>query len=209
MTARKFFRLTPFGRLNIKLDHVHKHDSETFYGCFEPLAGRKGKVIILVRDPRDIIVSFYFFERFYTKNYQDEVSGIHDFIHDSRYNIKNIIKYYNELLVYVKNPIILRYEDLRNNPEVELTKIMTTLGHKVDQKRIKMAVAKTEFKTMKKESETSDHKMLKLADPNNPESGRIRRGKIGGYVDYLTPADQEFVTQVATKLDPRYGYKIN
>ena len=37
------------------------------------------------------------------------------------------------------------------------------------------------------------HERLRPADPHNPESFKVRRGKVGGYVDYLSSEDIAYV----------------
>ena len=135
---------------------------------------------------------------------------VHSIIHHPTRGIKNIVSYYNDLLTYVEQPVIIVwYEDLRNQTEEELQKIITALGVTVDPERIKKAVAKNEFKTMQKAVRQSEDIRLKQTVSENPESQKVRRGKIGGYKDYLTPEEQAFVTKESAKLDPRYGYKFD
>jgi len=35
----------------------------------------------------------------------------------------------------------------------------------------------------------------------------VRRGKVGGYREYLSAEDQEYAGAVLTKLDVRFGYR--
>ena len=52
-----------------------------------------------------------------------------------------------------------------------------------------------------------DRQLLQPGDVNDPESYKVRRGKIGGYVDYLGPGDSEYADQALAALDRRFGYK--
>jgi hypothetical protein len=47
---------------------------------------------------------------------------------------------------------------------------------------------------------------LSRADPDNPESYRVRRGVVGGYVDYLSTEEILTLERGLAHLDPRYGY---
>ena len=51
-----------------------------------------------------------------------------------------------------------------------------------------------------------DSKILRSADVRNPESFKVRRGKVGGYRDYLSPEDQAFAADALKHLDARFGY---
>ena len=200
---RKFFRLKPH-RSSLIFLHGKYHEPNTWPKFFKTLA--KKRVIILVRDPRDIIVSLYFHEKFFAGGKYLK-SDLHGFINNQTCGIKNIVEYYNNLLTHIEHPItIVRYEDLKDQTEEELRRIITALGLTADSKQIKAAVVKTKFETMKEKAKTINHISLRLADPTNPESGRIRKGKVGGYKDYLTPEEQTFVTEATKELDSRYGY---
>ena len=48
---------------------------------------------------------------------------------------------------------------------------------------------------------------LRAGDVRDPESFKVRRGKIGGYEDYLSAEDRQYATDALTRLDPRFGYE--
>jgi hypothetical protein len=41
----------------------------------------------------------------------------------------------------------------------------------------------------------------------DPESFKVRRGKIGGYREYLSAKDQLYAASALTKLDSRFGFQ--
>jgi len=47
-------------------------------------------------------------------------------------------------------------------------------------------------------------KKLRPRDSRDEESFKVRKGKVGGYVDYLDPADRAFVDRVIRELDDPY-----
>ncbi|MDQ3199728.1 MAG: hypothetical protein M3Q46_11205, partial [Verrucomicrobiota bacterium] len=51
-----------------------------------------------------------------------------------------------------------------------------------------------------------DSKILRAGDARDPESFKVRRGKIGGFQDYLSPEDQERAAAAMRRLDSRFGY---
>jgi len=51
-----------------------------------------------------------------------------------------------------------------------------------------------------------DSKILQPGDVRDPESFKVRRGKVGGYREYLLSDDQAYAADALTKLDPRFGY---
>jgi len=50
-------------------------------------------------------------------------------------------------------------------------------------------------------------KILQATDVRDPESFKVRRGKVGGYTDYLTGGDLAYAAQAMKKLDTRFGYR--
>ena len=53
-----------------------------------------------------------------------------------------------------------------------------------------------------------DSKILQTRDKRDPESANVRRGKVGGFTDYLSPEDQVFAAGEMRALDPRFGYHV-
>jgi hypothetical protein len=45
------------------------------------------------------------------------------------------------------------------------------------------------------------------ADPNDPETFKVRKGKVGGYVDYLGEEEIALLgRKIRDELDPEFGY---
>ena len=51
-----------------------------------------------------------------------------------------------------------------------------------------------------------DLNILHPGDVRDPESFKVRRGKVGGYCEYLSAEDQQFAAAAITELDRRFGY---
>jgi hypothetical protein len=49
-------------------------------------------------------------------------------------------------------------------------------------------------------------KILQATDVGDPESFKVRRGKVGGFADYLAGADLTYANEAMRKLDSRFGY---
>ena len=66
----------------------------------------------------------------------------------------------------------------------------------------------TQFGNMKKLEAAGafDSKILQTRDKQDPESANVRRGKVGGFTDYLSTEDQAYAAETMRELDPRFGY---
>jgi len=51
-----------------------------------------------------------------------------------------------------------------------------------------------------------DSKILHPGDVRDPESFKVRRGKVGGYREYLSAEDQKYAADALAELDVRFGY---
>ncbi len=153
------------------------------------------KVVLLVRDPRDTIVSNYFQKTKRKGTYEGDIKS---FIREERGGLKSLIAYYNYWLRSrdsFKGFHLVRYEDLHRDAAGELAKIFDFLELPVSQEAILQAVEFSRFENMKKMEQKGsvDSNILKPKDPNDQESYKVRKGKVGGYREYLDEEDIAFV----------------
>ncbi|HWY40570.1 MAG TPA: sulfotransferase domain-containing protein [Chthoniobacterales bacterium] len=176
----------------------------------------RARVILLVRDPRDAFVSLYMQLVHRTRETPQQVKEkkVGDLMRDRRYGIMSIIKTMNDWFAEFgrhKNFTLLHYESLRGAPEQNFRALLATLGEtSPDPGAFKHALEFSDFGNMQR-LETAgvfDSKILRSADVRNPESFKVRRGKVGGYRDYLSPEDQAFAADALKHLDARFGYTV-
>jgi hypothetical protein len=108
--------------------------------------------------------------------------------------------------------MILKYENLRADGPTQLRKLLGFLGQSPTDADIEDAVNYASLDNLRRlERENSGKLMfntrLKPADANDPSSFKVRRGKVGGWRDYLTPEQAEKIDHlVETELEPVFGY---
>lgn len=172
---------------------------------------RKNNVILLVRDPRDIVVSHY-----YQVTRRSDVplkfDSMSDFIRHRHYGIERIIRFYqiwgNNRYV-VGKLLIVRYEDL----VADGVNVLVELLGFTDIKNIDSALVNQVY-----EASQAD-KMRKLEMQGNIEGMRtfgmdqnalkVRRAKIGSYKDELSDEDIQYCNELMKKLPAMYGYSVN
>jgi len=174
---------------------------------------RNKKVLFLARDPRDVTVSYYFdaLNRMKVIN-----CSIQDFLYKGPGSIDSIIAYYNiwaKERDKVRDFKLVTYEDLRQRPDDVLRSALTFLGvTDVSDDIIREAVEFASFENLKKKeaSDAFSHIRLRPADPANPESFKVRRGKVGGYRDYFSKQEIEFMDRrIAKNLDPFFDSYVS
>jgi hypothetical protein len=107
------------------------------------------------------------------------------------------------------NFTLVRYEALRASPAEHFRDLLALLGESTPDITIfQEALEFSRFENMQKLEAAGafDSKILRPGDVRDPESFKVRRGKVGGYREYLSPEDQEYAADALTKLDVRFGY---
>lgn len=170
---------------------------------------RAKKIILLVRDPRDVVVSMYF-ER--SRRERAYAGTLHDFLHESRGSLDTILAYYNIWARERTRPrdfCLVRYEDLKVDAAREARRILRFAGFELEDALVEEAVRFASFENMRamETGNVLDSGRLRARDPNDAESFKTRKAKVGGFVDYLSPAEIAWMEQkIRATLDPLYGY---
>jgi sulfotransferase family protein len=171
---------------------------------------REKRVILLVRDPRDVVVSMYF-ER--TRRERAFAGNMNQFLHARRGSLDTILAYYNvwaSQRAWPRSFLQVHYENLRDDTARELRRVLDFLGlHDVSDVDIESAVDFASFENMHamESHDALGSGRLRPRDRRDPESFKTRRGKVGAHVDYLTDAEIAWMERrIHETLDPIYGY---
>lgn len=196
---------------------------------------RRSRVIFLVRDPRDVAVSLFFehSKRLSPKKAERLQShkaalralpagrvrqyegNIDDFVRGEIGGFDTIVRYFNlwaEDRGIPEGFLLVRYEDLHDDPAREVRRILGFLGRSdIDDRCMAEAIEFAKFDNMRKleEQNALGDARLKPGDKNDEESYKTRKGKAGGFVDHLSPATVADLTQrMERDLSPYFGYPI-
>jgi hypothetical protein len=110
-----------------------------------------------------------------------------------------------------KHFTIIHYETLREKTAETFAEVLAALGDaKPEPAAFETALCFSDFGNMQKLEAAGafDSKILQPGDVRNPESFKVRRGKVGGFAKDLSPEDQAFAAAAMKKLDPRFGYPV-
>lgn len=154
------------------------------------------KVLLLSRDVRDTLVSAYFHATKRIKVFEGTIS---EFIRSEQYGAIKILTFYRqwyEARGLPRDFLFLRYEDLHKTPDTTLMDVLTFLGVKqppVDV--IRSAIEYASFDNLKKaEAENRfSSNILSSTDGNDPQSAKVREGKVGKYSKYLNEEDVKYI----------------
>ena len=161
---------------------------------------RSRHVVFLVRDIRDVLVSFYFEA---TKRSALFEGSLPDFLRDPALGARKVVAYYNWWYEHRSVPVeflLLRYADIHRDPAAELRRVLDVLGASVDDQAVADAVAFGRFDTMRSVEAESQDARLAASRPGDPESRKVRRGEVGGYTEYLSGDDLAYVDEVVATM---------
>lgn len=157
-------------------------------------------IILLIRDPRDVLVSYFFQQTKRDNNYQGNIS---EFIRSDKFGIVKLLRF-NSLVFdnqkYFNKFLILSYEQAYTNTVDSLRQTLEFMNvQDLNSKILESAVNFSEFQNMKKLEKSSYFSGYKGSQQMMPrkvednDSFKTRKGKIGGYVDYLNSGDIEYI----------------
>ncbi len=174
-------------------------------------AYRGRKVVFMVRDPRDVLVSSYFQKTRRNRNYEGTMG---EYVHERRGGIETIVAFYNIWARNCEVPrdfLIIRYEDLHADTPGELRRVLDFIGlDAIADTTLQEAVDFCRFDNMRKlESQNAlGTSALAARDQDDQDSYKTRRGEVGGYHEHLHGDALEQVNAIIReRLDPLFaGY---
>ncbi len=224
-------RLLEFDNLHHRCPNVpkvffsHNNYLKDYLNVKEELTHFRGKkVVLLVRDPRDVAVSQFFQWKYRMRPNKKLLNkypahgadtDIWEFVTDPDCGVPRIVEFFNgwarALPELGDQLLIIRYEDMRRDPAGVMRQVLAFVGTPGSDEEIDKAVEFAAYENMKKLEAKSQFKgsgaRVRPGDKRNPNSFKVRRAKVGGYRDYFEPDRQAHIDHlVVANLDPMFGY---
>jgi hypothetical protein len=167
---------------------------------FDP---RYRKVIYVVRDPRDVLVSYYFQYR-RRNQHKTEVCSMEQYMNaflsgelDAFGSWQDNVGSWVGARRGAADFLLVRYEDLSADPDRELGRVAGLLGWRSDAERMRQAVVQSSFQQMR-ELERFQVEVTRTLDPSRREQPFVRSGTVGGWKRELPEA-------LATRIEDAWG----
>lgn len=186
---------------------------------------RHKPVLFLARHPIDIAVSWYHqFTKRQSRAKQELINHfiehpidrrsvqMWDFVRHSDIGLPSLIDYTNTWARNVQaleRGMLVRYEDLRANPVPTLQQVTQLMGVEFSEDEIRAAVEWGSFENLQKleTAGTFSQGGMKLVDASDPNTYKVRRGKVGGYrEDFNAQQVAELEALVRELSLPELGY---
>lgn len=188
------------------------HDAEDFAEINRFIESvRKAACIYMIRDPRDVFVSYYYQRTM--RNIKADVTDIDwssvsmdELLRNERFGIHRIVSYMNAWFT-AKDSFnrlhVLQYERVKQNAEYEFRRLIEFLRvGPVNEVALAEAVKATSFETMQRNERENRHSQneLRAMVSGDANSFKVRRGVVGGYKDELSAEQMEYCAAVMENL---------
>lgn len=153
---------------------------------------RDKKSILVIRDPRDTMVSFYHFEN---ARKEPRFTGTFSaFIRHEMFGLERWFKHYRSWID--RCTVLLRYEDLRVDDVLHLRRMVDTLGIDISDGLLNAAAEKSRFGNVQKVE-----RQFGLSRENvfKKEYSFTRSGKSGGWREQFSDSDLEYFARLSEK----------
>lgn len=167
-------------------------------------------VLFLHRDPRDVVVSYYFHLSKRVEKYTN--MNLSEFLKDERFGITRIVSYYNfvdQQKSICKTFQVQTYENVLASPHIAFKNLIDyVLGDTYYNKHVFMsALEESSFQSMKEIEISGIVGDARLSSAQNSESEmrKVRKGKTGGYKNYFSEVDTIFADTVIQNLSDSFS----
>jgi len=196
----KYFELTYGIDFTLELSTI-LHDQVpkiAFTHHFDDLEYFKNKsIVMLTRDPRDIIVSHYH----HCHNRELKFKGsLSKYIRSKHFSINNVIEFLNMQKRYAskyKNTFWMTYEALHENCFDVMSKLLKYFDIPVNKNNLRKAIKLSSFKNMQHQEKHSSSSHPRFGNPMSKDKNafKVRKGKVGNYKHEILPRDLNYINQ--------------
>jgi hypothetical protein len=191
--------------MGAKLDQIlgtgrDQYDHAFDIGCCDGMTK-----IFMVRDPRDVVVSYFHQLSFRQDEYRGSIDA---FVRDKRFGIAPLVTFMNFCVESYENTraMFLYYEDLHANPQETLATLFEFVGMKSATVVLDDAIQFERFENMKQMERRALHgDKLSPVDKEDERTYKVRKGTVGGFREELRQRTKDFLVQyIKTHLNPFY-----
>ncbi len=199
--------------LVITTHHMPRYNEESYRRMVlqtQAVAGRK--LILLVREPKDTLVSLYMHNRYrcvpplYT-------GTLDEMVRSEVYGIEKYLKFYRawcDARGAAASFLLVRYEDLKRDTAAVMREALAMVGMEgISPRQLSRVIEFGSFENMRRMEQQGQVPLetLKRPEDDRPESFKTRRGIVGGYREHLSAETIAWIDRRTRQEMPAlYGY---
>lgn len=175
-----------------------------------PEAFRARKYVFLYRDPRDVLVSSYYHLKHRTglRHFSQEKLLASKIVGPRK--IINFMNHWNRFAKEQPERVLrMQYEQMRTEPFEAMRRFFDFCQMTISDESIRFAIEACAFKRMQAKEASGDFKnpWLSRMRKDDPNSGKVRKGKSGEYREFFTPEQVESLNRLLDEdLDKAFPY---
>ena len=208
LKKEKYFIFKEHDNSEIILEDGTRNDPLDVFKFTSRFRYRRGKVIFLVRDPRDVIVSHFHQVTKRAKN-PFIFNSISEFVKDDILGFKRIIHFYNLWYYQQQKPtdfLLIKYEDLLENGVQTLSEITSFLNISITTNNLQEIYHQSSSDKMRKKEKANQLEGFNDFGKSRNQL-KVRNARIGGYKSELSEEDILYCNKEMKNLNTYFGYK--
>jgi len=154
----------------------------------ESFTSKYKKVVYIVRDGRDVAVSYYFYAIKF--GYVNKETKFEDFLLSfNNETMGDFVSWSSHVSSWMNNArkeiLLIRYEDMKANPAYELSRFLKFADIPVEQDRLDKAVESSDFANMQSLEKRQSESFERFKD-SDPTIQFVREGQVGTWRNFFT-----------------------
>lgn len=167
----------------------------------DPLIWWGRKIILLLRDPRDLLVSAYMHAINRSNTFRGSLS---QFIRHPCMGIEKVLTTYQRWDArksLASSVLVQTYEMMHCQPEAALREVLGFAGIPVDIRAVENAAEFARFENLKAKEREGYFIGKAMRSGRGGEAGmKIRSGKVGGFADHMRGEDLDYIRSAALRI---------
>ena len=169
---------------------------------------KKCKIIVLIRNPKDVLVSsMYFYRSFGVPETKDMATFFE--------HVKKSEHYYGEWLdqvlswwhhSHLPHVHVIKYEDMKADPRTSIRQLAEFMEVELTADQVKVIVEETTFTALKNNPAVNQIQVPGFDDRISPI---MRKGEVGDWRQHFTNEMSDYIEEVAMKPARQYGLTFN
>ncbi len=207
-----------FTNINRYIPGIHGHSNRDMLKAPRPRIlkshemydARYPKIIYIIRDGRDVAVSYYYYWRKFRKYSEDFDTFVLDFVTGRLDKFgswgANILSWLGREDEIENGMLVIHYEDMLNDIDTSMARICHFLKLERSSEQIQMAIQKSSFKNMTALETKAEDVAGKLRDSNR-DVKFVRAGTSGSWLEEFSPRARESFRDLFGEMLVKLGYE--